>query len=273
MKNLIKKIKDYEIKDKTFDRLYYTLLFLIILLVVLLISSNNVDDKEQKYKELNSFNSSQYQSIHKDYKNTVKATVPILLFAEKENLFKPNQLVGGNGTAFFISPKHLLTNAHNLEVDDGYKFINNKLLINGGYFNIEVIMKDRRSDIALIKILGDYSSDYYIRKCQSDLRIGEEIYSFGHGTPFNKHGSIKRGYKNTSNQAYELEGNWYNQSNSIVNIAARPGDSGSAVISKERDCFANIINGGGNYSEITSAVSYHNINKFLDEVILYIKSK
>lgn len=267
MKNIINKIKHYKLTNNFWNRIYQISMFLIV--VFILISLHTQDYKEQTTDFNNQ--ASQYQEIDEKYKNTVKATYPIIISAyKKSDIFKKE--ITGNGTAFFITESLILTNAHNVISDDKTQITGYKLYINGGFVDLKLLRYDTRSDLAILYTV-DYENNYTIPFCQKDFKIGQTIHSFGYGYPFTINGSLKNGFKNTSNAAFSYRDNPYNYTNSIVSLDIYAGDSGSPVLKDDENCFAGVVNAGNGDRRMAIVVSHHNIKRFLTETYLYLTTK
>jgi len=130
---------------------------------------------------------------------------------------------GGQGTGFIISKDGLIvTNNH---VIAGADIINVQLSGNKKKYEAEVIGRDKRTDIALIKIKAKFNLPTAKLGTSSNLKVGEWVAAFGN--PFGHTHSMSKGIVSAiGRQIDELNRLPFIQTDASIN----PGNSGGPLV-------------------------------------------
>ncbi|GEM_PF-2268337 len=91
------------------------------------------------------------------------------------------------GTGFFISKNQILTCKHVIEKQDG-DIIIEKCFNQNGKLTAKVIVSCEQTDYALLEVIEDYESEYFLELCDSEIIEDENIEIFGY--PNDEQGQI-----------------------------------------------------------------------------------
>lgn len=241
-----------------------------ILLTIQALSNNNIVDqrKAESHALTETFatkSGNHYRQFTNEYKEAEKIFPFVAFNLDEKQPF-------GHGTAFYYKNETVLTNYHNAICDKVDFKCGYFVFKNGGWIQVKEIRRNNRIDLAAFRAIEQSFNLDNIKICDTDVKIGQEIWSFGFGLPYIQSGSLKIGYQNTNTSAFPLKEISGNFTNSMAHINIKSGDSGSPLFKKGDNCVFGVVNASNNaIDNITSYASYYNLINFLNEVEVYFE--
>lgn len=180
-----------------------------------------------------------YNTIVKEdvnYENTLASTIIIMKKDGKSY-----------GTAFFINENTLITNKHVMSdnKNEFYAFINGV----EKRYKVTHSINHPKNDLSIIKING-YKSKSFIKLCENEnISLGQDIYSIG-----NTFMRLKEGYINSL---------VFRNGLNFTNLDIIGGDSGSALMSADKDCSVGVIHGAASEYDLNTFVSVSYVKELI----------